>query len=160
MATESHFLDCAARRTRPVATCLALLCGDGTWQEQVSELLQSEEATMWDRLAWPGGPIVLCAEAARFREHHVARTSLAFLVARHETRRIALIAHDFCGHYARLHPKLYAEQIRALQRKHLSKALRNVVRWHPQINVGAFLMRGEVDGSCWVEKVPLMSSSS
>lgn len=149
----SPFLECTARRTRPVAECLTVVCGDGTWHAQVDELLESLEPTQWDWLALPGGPAALCAHATSFRDHHVARRKLGMLVRRHQTRRVALVAHDFCGHYEFEHPNLGSDLMRDLQRRHLQFAIRSVQRWHPEVTVEAFLLRGELDGSCWVEKV-------
>lgn len=83
----------------PPSTAI-LYCSDGRLGEHIddfaSHCLGSDH---FDHLAVPGGAACLGAHAANGHEGEVVEDQLRFLVEAHAIRRIALIAHQDCGHY-------------------------------------------------------------
>lgn len=86
-------------RQTPPSTAI-LYCSDGRLGGHIDDFARRcLGSDHFDRLAVPGGAACMGAHATSGHEREVVEEQLRFLVEAHDIHRIALIAHQDCGHY-------------------------------------------------------------
>jgi hypothetical protein len=120
---------------------IAVYCSDGRlaplFDEFVSKTLQLPRC---DRLALPGGPVLLSGRLASFWEGSGVENQFRFLVEAHSLKRAVLIAHQDCGYYVRK-LGLTPPDLEAAQLDDIRKAAVAIRRHAEGLDVKAFFAR-------------------
>ncbi|HVH57253.1 MAG TPA: carbonic anhydrase [Vicinamibacterales bacterium] len=119
----------------------AVYCSDGRIGDQVDDFLHHGLGLpRYDRLACPGGPVVLSGRSAAYWDSRGVEEQLRFLAQVHDVRTVVLIAHEGCAYY--LHRLAIApHNAQAEQRDDLQRAVMAVNRVVPRANVLRFFAR-------------------
>jgi hypothetical protein len=119
----------------------AVYCSDGRVGDQIDEFLhQSLGFPNYDRLACPGGPVVLADRFQAFWDARGVDEQLRFLTQVHDVKTVVLIAHEGCAYYAR-RLGIAAAQVDHEQREDLHRATKTVQRLAPFATVQRYLAR-------------------
>lgn len=106
----------------------AVYCSDGRVGDQIDEFLhQGLGFPRYDRVACPGGPVVLANRLQAFWDARGVEDQLRFLTQVHDVRTVVLIAHVGCAYYAR-RLAIPAERIEVEQQDDLRRATQTVLR--------------------------------
>src|SRR5262249_6339831 len=94
----------------------------------------------YDRVACPGGPVVLADRFQAFWDARGVEEQLRFLTQVHDVRTVVLIAHEGCAYYAR-RLGLMPDRVEQEQRIDLEKATKTVQRIASHVKIQRFLAR-------------------
>lgn len=132
------------------ASVLVMICCDGRYIDAVAEFLRGSGIDRHDLIALPGGPALLCHEAASFLEFQAARDALDLMLPLHRTRLVVLIAHHDCAWYRTRLGRSDPE----VQRQHLRVAAAHLHERHPGVQLALHYARPRKKGSAIaIEKV-------
>lgn len=134
----------------------AIYCSDGRFGDQLDEFLhQGLRLPRYDRLACPGGPVVLAGRLHAYWESRGVEEQLAFLVRAHNLQQVILIAHEACAYY-RLRLQIPPARLEQEQLTDLQKATWAVRRIDPRLEVRSYLAR-VVDSRVVFQVIPSVS---
>jgi hypothetical protein len=124
----------------------AVYCSDGRIGDQVDDFLHHGLGLpRYDRVACPGGPVLLSGRAAGYWDAQGVEHQLRFLGQVHDIRTVVLIAHEGCAYYLR-RLAIAAESVQAEQRDDLQRATMAVSRAVPRASVLRYFARHSGDG--------------
>ncbi len=119
----------------------AVYCSDGRVGDQIDEFLHKGLGfPRYDRVACPGGPVVLANRFQAFWDARGVEEQVRFLTQVHDVRTVVLIAHESCAYYAR-RLAIAADRVEAEQKADLHLATRTVLRLAPSVDVLCFIAR-------------------
>jgi hypothetical protein len=119
----------------------AVYCSDGRVGDQIDEFLHKGLGfPRYDRVACPGGPVVLASRFQAFWDSRGVEEQVRFLTQVHDVRTVVLIAHEGCAYYAR-RLAIAAEHVEAEQKADLHAATRTVHRLASSVDVLRFIAR-------------------
>jgi hypothetical protein len=143
---------------------LVVACSDGRLQFSIDHFLSTRLGVHdYDRLFMPGGSGSLVAGGCEFIRADNYRRDLFFLLEKHETDELILIAHGArpdgpehatCAHYKRLLPYASVEEIRQQQIADVHEFLKSAESQLRKVRVRAFL--AEVMADLRVEYTPIV----
>ena len=118
----------------------AVYCSDGRIGDQVDDFLhRGLGLPRYDRLACPGGPVVLSGRPAAYWDSRGLDEQLRFLGQVHDVRTVVLIAHEGCAYYLR-RLSIAAENAETEMRDDLHRATTAVNRLIPRATVLRYLV--------------------
>jgi len=119
----------------------AMYCSDGRVGAQFDDFLtHGLGLPRYDRIALPGGPVVLADYEETHLEDHGIVDNLKFLVDAHELKRVVLIAHENCAFYG-IGLGLSGGEMEDVQRHDLAKARRYIREYIGLEQVDLFFAR-------------------
>jgi hypothetical protein len=121
----------------------AVYCSDGRIGDQVDDFLHHGLGfPRYDRLACPGGPVVLSGRPAAYWDSRGIEEQLRFLGQVHDVRKVVLIAHEGCAYYLR-RLSIAADSAEREMRDDLHRATMTVSRLIPNAMVLRYLVHRE-----------------
>lgn len=109
----------------------AVYCSDGRVGDQIDEFLHHGLGfPHYDRVACPGGPVVLADRFQAFWDGRGVEEQIRFLTQVHDVRTVVLIAHEGCAYYAR-RLGIPADRLELEQKEDLLRATKTVQRLAP-----------------------------
>ncbi len=114
---------------------LVVCCSDGRWHAQVEEFVRAAVSERPDLYAVPGGPAALDPWSSSFEQARVLEEAFRLLFRYHDLRSVWLIAHEACAYYRHKHGHLDEDGLRRRQYEDLDRAARQVLEWHPRLEV-------------------------
>lgn len=119
----------------------AIYCSDGRVGDQIDEFLHHGLGfPRYDRVACPGGPVVLADRFQAFWDARGVEEQVRFLTQAHDVKTVVLIAHEGCAYYAR-RLAIAAELIEFEQKEDLYRATKTVHRLASSAAVKRYMAR-------------------